>query len=118
MPATCFGQSTGELRAERRSGQARTRYASARKDDLRIDLIPLFGDRAGGIGPPLDANPVVGVPAATIPALLLAFTVSIQVAIAVLVLYSVPPMIENYVIVPGAYGGQLQIGSIRRPRLE
>jgi predicted PurR-regulated permease PerM len=59
----------------------------------------------------LDAVPIVGVFIATIPAFLLALTVSVPAAIAVLIAYVVYQQIENYVIVPRVYRNTLQISS-------
>jgi predicted PurR-regulated permease PerM len=59
----------------------------------------------------LDAVPIVGVFIATIPAFLLALTVSVPVAIAVLVAYIAYQQVENYVIVPRVYRNTLQISS-------
>jgi predicted PurR-regulated permease PerM len=59
----------------------------------------------------LDAVPIIGVFVATIPAFLLALTVSVPTAIAVLIAYVVYQQVENYVIVPRVYRGTLQISS-------
>jgi predicted PurR-regulated permease PerM len=59
----------------------------------------------------LDAVPIVGVFIATIPAVLLALTVSVPVAIIVVVAYVLYQQFENYVIVPRVYRGTLQISS-------
>jgi predicted PurR-regulated permease PerM len=69
---------------------------------------PLFLALLAGI---LDAVPIVGVFIATIPAFLLALTVSVPAAIAVLIAYVVYQQIENYVIVPRVYRNTLQISS-------
>lgn len=59
-----------------------------------------------------DAVPIVGVPVATIPALLLALTVSWQTAVIVLVAYTVYQQFENYVMVPRVFGNTLQVSSL------
>ena len=58
-----------------------------------------------------DAIPIVGVPIATIPAVLLGLTVSWEVAVIVLVAYLIYQQFENYVLVPRVYQGTLQISS-------
>ena len=60
----------------------------------------------------LDAVPIVGVPAATVPALILAATVSWETAIVVLAAYIVYQQIENYLLVPRVFGNSLQVSSI------
>lgn len=60
----------------------------------------------------LDAVPLVGVPVATVPAVLLAMTVSVPTAIVVLALYIAYQQVENYVVVPRIYGKSLQVSSI------
>lgn len=60
----------------------------------------------------LDVVPIVGVPAATIPAILLAATVSWPTAIAVLVAYTAYQQFENYFLVPRVYGKTLQVTSL------
>jgi len=60
----------------------------------------------------LDAVPIVGVPLATVPAVLLALTVSWQTAVIVLVAYTIYQQIENYVLVPRIYGNTLQVSSL------
>ncbi len=60
----------------------------------------------------LDAVPLVGVPAATIPAVLLALTVSLPTAAVVLGLYVAYQQVENYLIVPRIYGKSLRVSSI------
>jgi predicted PurR-regulated permease PerM len=60
----------------------------------------------------LDAIPLIGATAATIPAVLLALTVSFPTAVLVLVLYVVYQQFENYVIAPRVYGKTLQISSL------
>jgi predicted PurR-regulated permease PerM len=57
----------------------------------------------------MDAVPIFGVPAATIPAVLAGLTVSVPVAVAVLVLYIVYQQIENYLLVPRIYGRTLHV---------
>lgn len=59
----------------------------------------------------MDAVPLVGVIIATIPAVLLALTVSIPAAVAVVVAYTVYQQFENYVLAPRVYRGTLQISS-------
>ncbi len=59
-----------------------------------------------------DAVPIVGVPVATIPALLLALTVSWQTALIVLILYVVYQQFENYVMVPRVFGNTLQVSAL------
>ncbi len=58
-----------------------------------------------------DAIPIAGVLIATIPATLLALTVSVPAAIVVLVSYLVYQQVENYVIAPRIYKNTLQISS-------
>ena len=58
-----------------------------------------------------DAIPIVGVPIATIPAVLLGLTVSWEVAVIVLVAYLIYQQFENYFLVPRVYQGTLQISS-------
>ncbi len=60
----------------------------------------------------LDAVPIIGAPLATVPAVLLAATVSPSTAIVVLVAYIIYQQIENYVIVPRVYGNTLQVTSL------
>lgn len=60
----------------------------------------------------LDAVPIVGVPLATIPAVLLALTVSWQTAVFVLIAYTIYQQVENYVLVPRIYGNTLQVSSL------
>jgi predicted PurR-regulated permease PerM len=57
----------------------------------------------------LDAVPIVGVTMATIPAVLLALTVSVPTAIAVLIAYIIYQQVENYVTSPRVFGGALHI---------
>ena len=59
-----------------------------------------------------DAVPIVGVPVAMIPAVLLALTVSVPTAIVVLSAYIIYQQIENYVLVPRVYGNTLQVSSL------
>lgn len=59
-----------------------------------------------------DAVPIVGVPVATIPAILLALTVSWQTAAIVVVLYVVYQQFENYVMVPRVFGNTLQVSAL------
>jgi predicted PurR-regulated permease PerM len=59
-----------------------------------------------------DAVPIVGVPVATIPAVLLAATVSWPTAIVVLVLYIAYQQFENYVMVPRVFGNTLQVTAL------
>ncbi len=58
-----------------------------------------------------DAIPIAGVIIATIPAVLLALTVSWQAAVIVFVAYMVYQQIENYIIVPRVYRGTLNVSS-------
>jgi len=60
----------------------------------------------------LDAVPLVGVPVATVPAVLLAATVSLPTAAIVLGLYIAYQQVENYLIVPRIYGKSLQVSPI------
>ena len=69
---------------------------------------PLF---LAGVAFVADAIPIAGVVIATVPAVLLALTVSPTAAIAVLVAYLIYQQIENYVIVPRVYRSTLQISS-------
>lgn len=59
-----------------------------------------------------DAVPIIGVPIATIPALLLAATVSLTTVIVVLVGYIVYQQFENYILVPRVFRNALQVSSI------
>lgn len=59
-----------------------------------------------------DAVPIIGVPIATIPALVLAATVSLPTVVAVLVGYVVYQQFENYVLVPRVFRNALQVSSI------
>ncbi|MEJ7838553.1 MAG: AI-2E family transporter [Thermomicrobiales bacterium] len=60
----------------------------------------------------LNVVPIVGVPAATIPAVLLAATVSWPTALTVLIAYVVYQQFENYILVPRVYGKTLQVTSL------
>lgn len=60
----------------------------------------------------LDAVPLIGATLATIPAVLLSLTVSIPVAIVVLVLFLSYQMLENYVIAPRVFRGTLSISAL------
>lgn len=60
----------------------------------------------------LDAVPIAGVPIATIPALLLAATVSSQALVIVLVAYVAYQQFENYVMVPRVFGNTLSVSSL------
>ncbi|MGI8482650.1 MAG: AI-2E family transporter [Thermomicrobiales bacterium] len=60
----------------------------------------------------LDAVPIIGVPIATIPALLLAATVSIPTMLIVLAAYVIYQQFENYLLVPRVFGNALEVSSI------
>lgn len=60
----------------------------------------------------LDAVPIAGVPIATVPALLLAATVSPQAVVIVLVAYVAYQQFENYVMVPRVFGNTLSVSSL------
>ncbi len=60
----------------------------------------------------MDAVPIVGVPVATIPAVVLALTVSVPAALTVLGLYIAYQQFENYVMIPRVFGNTLQISSL------
>lgn len=60
----------------------------------------------------LDAVPIAGAPLATIPAVLLAATVSPSTAIVVLVAYLIYQQIENYVLIPRVFGNTLQVSAL------
>ena len=60
----------------------------------------------------MDAIPIAGILIATVPAVLLALTVSWDAAIVVFVAYMVYQQVENYLIVPRIYRGTLQISSL------
>jgi predicted PurR-regulated permease PerM len=57
----------------------------------------------------MDAIPMIGVVLATIPAVLLALTVSITAAVIVLAAYLIYQQIENYVISPRVFGDRLKL---------
>lgn len=59
-----------------------------------------------------DVIPVLGVIVSTVPAVLLALTVSPLVAAAVLLLYVLYHVLENYVIIPRVYGRRLRLSSL------
>jgi predicted PurR-regulated permease PerM len=59
-----------------------------------------------------DVIPVLGVVVSTLPAVLLALTVSPFVAAAVLALYILYHVIENYVLVPRIYGRRLRMSGL------
>jgi len=59
-----------------------------------------------------DVVPVLGIIIATLPAVAVAFTVSPQAALAVLLLYAGYHVLENYVIIPRIYGHRLQLSSL------
>lgn len=58
-----------------------------------------------------DAIPIAGVIIATVPAALLALTVSIPAAVIVIVTYSIYQQVENHLIVPQVYKNTLRISS-------
>ena len=60
----------------------------------------------------LDAVPIIGAPLATVPAVLLAATVSPGTAIVVLVAYIIYQQIEGYVIIPRVFGNTLQVTAL------
>jgi len=60
----------------------------------------------------MDAVPIVGVPVATIPAVVLALTVSVPAALTILGLYIAYQQFENYVMIPRIFGNTLQISSL------
>lgn len=60
----------------------------------------------------LDAVPIAGAPLATIPAVLLAATVSPTTAIIVLIAYIIYQQVENYVLIPRVFGNTLQVSSL------
>ena len=64
------------------------------------------------LGAMLDAIPQVGATLATIPAVLLALTVSPLTAIVVLALFVAYQGVENYLVVPRVFGATLQIPAI------
>jgi predicted PurR-regulated permease PerM len=59
-----------------------------------------------------DVVPVLGIIIATFPAVAIAFTVSPPTALAVLFLYALYHVIENYVIIPKVYGNRLRLSSL------
>ncbi|HET7453404.1 MAG TPA: AI-2E family transporter, partial [Thermoanaerobaculia bacterium] len=59
-----------------------------------------------------DVIPVVGVVASTVPAILLALTVSPIAAAMVLALYILYHVIENYVLIPWVYGRRLRLSGL------
>ncbi|MGI8405523.1 MAG: AI-2E family transporter [Thermomicrobiales bacterium] len=59
-----------------------------------------------------DAVPIIGVPIATIPAVVLAATVSIPAVIVVLVAYTIYQQFENYLLVPRVFRNVLRVSSI------
>ena len=59
-----------------------------------------------------DAVPIIGVPVATIPALLLAATVSVPTMLIVLAAYVIYQQFENYLLVPRVFGNALEVSSI------
>jgi predicted PurR-regulated permease PerM len=60
----------------------------------------------------LDAVPLVGATIATVPAVLLAATVSVPTALVVLVLFVAYQQVENNLVAPRAFGSTLQISSL------
>lgn len=60
----------------------------------------------------MDVLPLVGFVLATIPAVMLAFTVSPQTGLLVLLLYIVFHAIESYVIIPKVYGKSLRVSTL------
>lgn len=59
-----------------------------------------------------DIIPILGVIISTVPAVLLALTVSPAAAVSVLLLYAVYHVVENYVIVPKVYGRRLSLSTL------
>lgn len=59
-----------------------------------------------------DAIPIVGVVVSTVPAVLMALTVSPVAAAGVLLVYVVYHVLETYVIVPRIYGRRLQLSTL------
>jgi predicted PurR-regulated permease PerM len=59
-----------------------------------------------------DIIPILGVIISTLPAVLLALTVSPAAAVSILLLYAVYHVFENYVIVPKVYGRQLSLSTL------
>jgi predicted PurR-regulated permease PerM len=60
----------------------------------------------------LDAVPIIGAPLATIPAVILAATVSPTTAIVVLAAYIIYQQVEGYVIIPRVFGNTLQVSAL------
>ncbi len=60
----------------------------------------------------LDILPVIGFIIATVPAFLLAFSVSSKTAFMVLGLYLLFHLVENYVIIPKVYGKSLRVSTL------
>lgn len=59
-----------------------------------------------------DVIPILGVIVSTLPAVLLALTVSPAAAVSVLLLYALYHVLENYVIVPKVYGRRLSLSTL------
>jgi predicted PurR-regulated permease PerM len=59
-----------------------------------------------------DVIPVLGVVVSTVPAVLLALTVSPIAAAAVLALYILYHVVENYVLIPWVYGRRLRLSGL------
>jgi len=59
-----------------------------------------------------DVIPIIGVIVSTLPAVLLALTVSPAAAVSVLLLYLAYHALENYVIVPKVYGRRLRLSTL------
>jgi predicted PurR-regulated permease PerM len=59
-----------------------------------------------------DVIPVVGIIIATVPAVLLALTVSPMAALAVFICYAVYHLVESYFIVPKIYGQRLRLSTL------
>lgn len=59
-----------------------------------------------------DVVPILGVILSTLPAVLLALTVSPATAVFVLLLYAIYHVVENYVIVPRVYGRRLSLSTL------
>jgi predicted PurR-regulated permease PerM len=59
-----------------------------------------------------DVIPIIGVVISTVPAVLMALTVSPIAAIGVLVLYVLYHVLETYVIIPRIYGRRLQLSTL------
>jgi predicted PurR-regulated permease PerM len=60
----------------------------------------------------LDFVPVLGVILATVPAVLLALTVSFWTAVAVVLFHAAYNIVENYYIAPKVYGRELRMSSL------